>query len=338
MPQFGYCLPIFANPGGSLFRTPNLRKLDALELLRLGRYAEELGFDSLWVADHLMLGLDEAILEGWTTLSALAGATSTARLGLIHQAHYFRSPAVAAKMVATLDQLSGGRFTLFYDYGQQAREHYAYHLSYPSDVDTRAAQTIDGVKLMLELWQEVGPVTREGFQYDVTQAVCNPGPAQEPHPPIWFGEVHPTLLEACAEFGQGWNTTPVSVPEFQKRLDLLKHACDTANRPFDEIEKSIELQILITPDRDTEGILQQILAFDGKLCSEATPVESITDSISDTTLIGSPDQVTEQLQAYIDAGAEHVLFWFLDAPDPLGMETFAREVAPRFRRDSPARV
>src|SRR5690606_13022397 len=109
MPQFGYCLPIFANPGGSLFRTPNLRKLDALELLRLGRYAEELGFDPWWVADHLMLGLDDAILEGCTALSALAGATATARLGLIHQAHYFRSPAVAAKMVATLDQLSGGR-------------------------------------------------------------------------------------------------------------------------------------------------------------------------------------------------------------------------------------
>jgi alkanesulfonate monooxygenase SsuD/methylene tetrahydromethanopterin reductase-like flavin-dependent oxidoreductase (luciferase family) len=85
--QFGYCLPIFASPGQALFRTPNYTSLDAATTMSLGRSAEELGFDSLWVADHLMLGKDEAILEGWTTLSALGGATSRIRLGLIHLAH-----------------------------------------------------------------------------------------------------------------------------------------------------------------------------------------------------------------------------------------------------------
>ncbi len=73
--RFGYCLPIFANPTASLFRTPNYDHVDARLTLDPGKHAEEPGFDSLWVADHLMLGRSEAILEGWTMLSALSGVT-----------------------------------------------------------------------------------------------------------------------------------------------------------------------------------------------------------------------------------------------------------------------
>ena len=73
--QFGVCLPIFACPGIQLFRTPGMVNLEPGAVLPFGRAAERLGYDSLWVADHLMLGKDEAILEGWTTLAALAGAT-----------------------------------------------------------------------------------------------------------------------------------------------------------------------------------------------------------------------------------------------------------------------
>src|SRR6476660_189544 len=119
--RFGFCVPIFASPGGRLFRTPNFSALDCQAALHSAQLAEALGYDSLWVADHLMLGQDQAILEGWTTLAALAGSTRQARLGSIHQAHYFRHPSVAAKMIATLDQLSGGRFIYFADTGTRAR-------------------------------------------------------------------------------------------------------------------------------------------------------------------------------------------------------------------------
>ncbi|MEZ4658625.1 MAG: LLM class flavin-dependent oxidoreductase [Caldilineaceae bacterium] len=80
------------------------------------------------MADHLMLGKDNAILEGWTTLAALAGATRRARLGLIHQAHFFRHPALTAKMTATLDQIAGGRF-IFYR-RRLARLNIAYGLGF----------------------------------------------------------------------------------------------------------------------------------------------------------------------------------------------------------------
>ena len=75
--QFGFCLPIFAAPGPNFFRTPGIRRTSiAAACMAMGKRADELGYDSLWVADHLMLGKDDAILEGWTVISALAGATS----------------------------------------------------------------------------------------------------------------------------------------------------------------------------------------------------------------------------------------------------------------------
>lgn len=106
MIKFGYCLPIFAWPGARLFRTPAYSHLDAATTMKLGKQAEDLGYHSIWVADHLMLGKDEAILEGWTTLCAIAGMTQRVQLGIIHYNNAFRHPALTAKAVATLDQIS----------------------------------------------------------------------------------------------------------------------------------------------------------------------------------------------------------------------------------------
>lgn len=337
--RFGYYLPIFANPSAELFRTPNLTVVNARETLDLGKHAEDLGFDSLWVADHLMLGKDEAILEGWTMLSALGGATSRAQIGMIHQGHFFREPAIAAKMAATLDQLTDGRFIMFYDYGQQRREHRAYHFHYPEDANQRVTETIDGIRLIRELWEASQPLSTAHGVYGVTEATCTPRPVQRPHPPIWFGETHPGLLTACAEFGQGWNTTPCGVEEFGRRLDLLRAECAEVGRDVAEIEVSVELQVIIAPEGevrpllgsilekapDPESIDPEVLAFTRG--SRAHPPASLTN----TTLIGTVDQVRSQLKAYMDRGARHFLLWFLDAPVRSGMELFAREVAPGFR-------
>jgi alkanesulfonate monooxygenase SsuD/methylene tetrahydromethanopterin reductase-like flavin-dependent oxidoreductase (luciferase family) len=341
-PQFGFCLPIFANPGAALFRTPNYPQLDAEATMELGQYAEQLGFDSLWVADHLMLGKDEAILEGWTVLSALGGSTTRARIGMIHQAHYFRAPALAAKMTATLDQITGGRLIVFYDYGQQAREHHAYHLPYPEDVDTRVTQTVEGIRLIKEMWAANEPLSVDGDTYAIDGAVCNPGPVQKPHPPIWFGETHPGLLAACAEFGQGWNTTPVSPDELRLRLGLLKDACDLAGRPYGSIEKSVELQVLIAPEAGARDLLGRILDAAGSSDSSDAQLRAYANgtaelppvSLSDTTLIGTPDEIREQIQSYLDTGVDHFLLWFLDAPDRGGIDLFAREVLPHVHKQS----
>ena len=151
--QFGVCLPIFACPGFQLFRTPGFAELDPAVVLPWGKRAEELGYDSLWVADHLMLGKDEAILEGWTVLSALAGVTTRVKLGMIHMAHYFRHPALTAKMTATLDQLSGGRLIHFLDFGYQRREYVNYGLPWrvrgPSAVQRARISSVASTSLAI---------------------------------------------------------------------------------------------------------------------------------------------------------------------------------------------
>jgi len=344
--QFGFCVPIFAWPGGALFRTPNLAQLDVKAAMTLAQVADTLGFDSIWVADHLMLGHDQAILEGWTTLAALAGTTRHARLGIIHQAHFFRHPAVAAKMIATLDQISGGRFIYFVDTGTRAGEHLAYGLKYPAAMEDRMPDLLEGLELTLALWQTRPdqPLTFDGRYYYVKDAVCMPHPITSPHPPIWFGEAHPLTLAACARYGQGWNTVPVTNEELRRRLGALQAACRAADRAYDKIEKSLETQILIAPNRARlRALLQAMLALTPP--GAETPVDADlqafvdgrTDAyphcLSDSWWVGTPDEITEQIQSCIDLGVTHFLLWFMDAPQQEGMWLFVEQVIPNFRQE-----
>ncbi|MCX6050388.1 MAG: LLM class flavin-dependent oxidoreductase [Chloroflexi bacterium] len=337
--QFGFCLPIFAYPGGRFFRTPNYSVLDPVKTLKLGQTADELGYHSLWVADHLMLGHDNAIMEGWTTLAALAGSTRQAKLGMIHQGHFFRNPALAAKMTATLDQISGGRFIYFVDGGYGRAEHLAYGLAYPDTIEERTAQVVEGLELTLALWQARTPISHTSAHFHVKDAVCNPPPVQQPHPPVWFGEAHAPILEACARYGQGWNTVPVGLKDLRIRLDALSAACQAVGRSADEIEKSLETQILIAPDHHT--LRQKLRAMIALApVDEPNPAlqaylngetETVPTAFSDVWLIGTPDEVTQQVRSYLDLGMTHFLLWFMDAPDEDGLRLFAEQVMPRFR-------
>jgi alkanesulfonate monooxygenase SsuD/methylene tetrahydromethanopterin reductase-like flavin-dependent oxidoreductase (luciferase family) len=342
--QFGYCVPIFAWPGGGLFRTPNFHALDIKMALQTAKWADALGYDSIWVADHLMLGKDQAIMEGWTTLSAIAGATSKSKLGIIHQGHFFRYPSVAAKMIATLDQITNGRFIYFADTGTRISEHQAYGLNYPENVEERMADFLEGLELTLKLWEtsEAKPLTLDGRFHNVKDAVCTPAPFTQPHPPIWFGEAHPITFDAVARWGQGWNSVPVGLTAMKQRLDLLRAACEKVNRSFDELEISYEVQILIAPTRAAvREKLQVMLALTP--AGVDTPqdadfrafVSGESDEyphyLTDTGLVGTPDEIKTQLQNYVAIDISHFMLWFMDAPDIDGMQLFMEQVAPSFK-------
>ncbi|PJF48141.1 MAG: LLM class flavin-dependent oxidoreductase [Chloroflexi bacterium] len=332
--KFGFCLPIFAWPGARLFRAPAYPSLDAATTMRLGRLADQLGYHSLWVADHLMLGQDEAILEGWTTLCALAGMTARAQLGVIHYNHAFRHPALTAKMAATLDQISGGRYIHFIDYGNQPREFLAYGLHPDDAVEERIAQMVEGLELTLKLWSAREPVTFAGRYYAVAGAVCRPTPVQQPHPPVWIGEAHPMLLDAAARYADAWNSVPVGLEALRQRLAELRAACARVGRDYDAIEKTYEVQILIASDRDE--LRRKLDAMLALIPPGERPADVVAFArgeaaeppawMRETWLIGAPDEIEAQIRRFAELGVTHFMLWFTDAPDESGMRLFAERV------------
>ncbi len=337
--QFGFCVPIFAMPGGRLFRTPAYERLDARVTFELGVTADRLGFDSLWVADHLFLGRDDAILEGWTTLCALAGATKQAKLGMIHMAHFLRHAPITAKMAATLDQLSNGRLIHFVDGGNRAEEFQRYGLPWEELVEMRIKHLVEELELTMALWTHDGRVNYKGQFHQLDGAPFAPKPVQLPHPPIWLGEPNPAMLDAVARYAQGWNSVPVSVEEMERRLVALREACFRAGRDYGEIEKSLEMQILVAPSLDdVRAKLQAMLALNPPESEDeqmtaflSGATDTPPDALTRMTLVGTPEQVADQIQEYVDIGVSHFMWWFLDAPDEVGMRLFMDEVAPRWR-------
>jgi alkanesulfonate monooxygenase SsuD/methylene tetrahydromethanopterin reductase-like flavin-dependent oxidoreductase (luciferase family) len=336
--QFGFCLPIFAQPGVLLFRTPGFKAIDPLAALRMGCLAETLGYDSLWVADHLMLGKDLAILEGWTTLATLAGMTQRARLGIIHYNNALRHPALTAKMAATLDQLSNGRLIHFVDFGNRPYEYLAYGLHADDTRPERIAQMCEGLDLTLALWTSDAPVSFDGAYYHTHEAVCQPQPLQQPRPPIWIGEAYPEILEATVKYADVWNNTPVSLSEYQTRLAALKEACARAGRNPDEIGKSLEIQLLIAPDHAAlRRKLQALLALADEPAEPALQAylagqtEQLPPFMAETWIAGTPAEAAARVQAYVDAGISHFMFWCVDAPDDASLRLFAEQIMPRFR-------
>jgi alkanesulfonate monooxygenase SsuD/methylene tetrahydromethanopterin reductase-like flavin-dependent oxidoreductase (luciferase family) len=245
-------------------------------------------------------------------------------------------------MVATLDQLAGGRVIHFPDGGHNRREHVAYGLAWTDDQDERIERFAEALALTVALWRSGpdGPVDFFGKHYRVEEAVCAPSPVQRPHPPIWLGEAHPAMLDLCARFGDGWNSTPVSLAELRQRLAMLRAACDRHKRPYDELEKSLEIQVLIAPDRAAlrERVRRMVAIApsdevpDAELAAYvAGETEDLPATIAETWLAGTADEVAARIGDYAAEGVGHFLLWFVDCPDETGMRLFAERVMPRFQ-------
>jgi alkanesulfonate monooxygenase SsuD/methylene tetrahydromethanopterin reductase-like flavin-dependent oxidoreductase (luciferase family) len=334
--KFGFCVPVFANPGAAFFRTPAATTLDPAAAVDAAVEAERVGFDSVWVADHLMHGYDDAIMEGWTTLSVIAGRTSRVKLGTIHLAQPFRAPQIAAKMAGTLDALSAGRLIFFYDCGWQSAEVQAYGLDWPAE-DERIARMDEGLSLIQTLWTSDHPVNFEGAYFSTQGAVCRPGPSQKPRPPIWLGEARSaTWLDAVVRHADGWNSTPASPTRLRAKLDALRAACKRADKDFSQLELSLEIQVLIAPrESEVRSIARHIASLppsrrgqpraDILAALDSSDDRPLSASVDDW-LIGTPESVCEQLRTYAQMGISHIMLWFLDYPSLDGMRLFAERV------------
>ncbi|MFQ5789984.1 MAG: LLM class flavin-dependent oxidoreductase [Acidobacteriota bacterium] len=342
--QFGFCVPIFANPGMTFFRTPCYERLDWIATRNAALECEALGYDSLFVADHAFLGRHGAIFEGWTLLSAFAGMTQRLRLSPIHLCDSFRNPALTAKMIASLDVVSNGRFILFYDYGWRRAEFDAYGFAFESSDEERAAKMVEGLEIIKGMLTE-DRFSFEGRYYTVKEALCEPKPVQKPLPPVWMGETHnPVMVRAIAEHADVFNSMPASTEGFQKKLAVLERACKEAGRDFSTMGRSLETQILVCrtdseidacfdkmeklrpAEHSDEDILAQMKATNPALESYGSRKD-----LEKEFLIGTPDVVVHRLREYTELGVTHFMLWFMDFPSMEGVRLFADEVIPKFK-------
>jgi alkanesulfonate monooxygenase SsuD/methylene tetrahydromethanopterin reductase-like flavin-dependent oxidoreductase (luciferase family) len=328
MTTFGFCAPIFAGSGGAHPRTPLLDRVDFDELQGTVQAAEVLGYDSVWVADHLILGRDGFILEGWTVMAALARVTKRMRLGSIHYANLFRPPSMTAKMAATLDFISGGRLDFFFDpYAGQRADAQAYGLVDDGSAIARFEEALDLIKRM---WSEDKPSYR-GKYYAIEEAVCLPRPVQKPSIPIWIGtsgngspERRRQISEIMSRHADWWNITPASIDTMRDALGVLRNACAANGRDYKTIRKSFETQILVAESAADLGRWRQRI-------EAANPGYGDWEKLGERFVIGDVKTVTRRLRDYVDLGVECFMLWFMDYPARDGLRLFAEKVMPHFR-------
>lgn len=338
--KLGYCVPAFAMPSAGLFRVPNLGRIEDMDVLGNAKEAEQLGFDSLWVCDHLILGRESSVLEGWTTLAMIAGATSRAELGLIHQANLFRLPQIAAKMMATLDHLSGGRFIHFFEAGLGRPEQVAYGLDWDDDHARRVERLEEAIDLIQSLYAADKPIDFKGKFYHLEQAILSPKPKQ-PLVPVWVGEAYPWVIDLAARKADGWNTTPVTLEELDRRLGLLDAALKSAGRSRGEMEISFETQILVAPDLATlRRKVTSLIERAREVGAEPEPAvvdfaagraDALPATMTGPWIIGTAAEAKAHIRALQSRGVDHLMLWFMDAPETDGMAFFMEEIAPAFR-------
>jgi alkanesulfonate monooxygenase SsuD/methylene tetrahydromethanopterin reductase-like flavin-dependent oxidoreductase (luciferase family) len=283
---------------------------------------EQFGFDTVWSFDHLMpyCGPDDgACFETLTTLGAMAALTTRVRIGALVNGVLYRDPASLAKSAAMVDQISGGRLEFSLGASYARREFEAYGLHYPSLAE-RYERLDESLQIVKSLWTQ-SRTTFKGLHYRIENAPCEPKPLQLPHPPIMVGGVGDGTLRITAKHATSANIygSPEKIAE---RAALLRGFCRDTGRDFDEIELSLHGELALAPTHaGAEALASRIAA------GQSLDLESQRDS----WIIGTPDEVIEQLRRYAAVGVSH---WIVHLPAPFDM-TLLRllrdEVIPAFR-------
>jgi F420-dependent oxidoreductase-like protein len=279
---------------------------------------ERLGYDSVWIDDHLMFR-KQPILECWTTLAALSSITTKIRLGTMVTCNSFRNPALLAKMAATVDVISNGRLEFGIGAGVQKEENLAYGMPFPQPQE-RIARLKEAVEVIKTVWTEE-KASYEGKYYRVDEAVCEPKPLQKPHPPITIGGGGEKLtLKVSAQHADrfDWGYVP-SLETYQKKIEVLESHCKAVGRDCHEIERSCWLggQIFVTPDR--KELEEKVLLWKPKNVS--------VEDFKKHSFIVAPEECKRKIQQYVDVGVTYFMLFFGGLPDMSGLRLFAEKVA-----------
>jgi F420-dependent oxidoreductase-like protein len=295
-------------------------------VLELWREIESTGWDIACVTDHFLPNTKDregAMLESWSTLSALAALVPRMRVGTIVLGNTYRHPAVVAKMAAQVDIISGGRLILGLGAGWQQNEHEAYGIPFYT-MKERLERLDEACEVMRGLWTNKR-TTWKGRHYELSDAPLDPKPVQSPHPELMIGGGGERVtLRIVAKHANHWNVWGGPKVLMRKGAILNEH-CAAVGRDPKSITRSVNMALQITDKReDVEQLADTIAKRMGRHADDAR----------DTCLAGTPEQIRERLHELRGAGCDVVFVPSLFRPLPdlrRDLTRFITDIAPAFR-------
>ncbi len=303
--KFGWHLPSFPVDGS---RGPAFSEQIEATLARV-----EHAFDSAWMDDHFIpwaawQSPETPYLECVSTMAYLAGMFRSIKFASSVFCQSYRNPALLAKTVANLQLLTRGRMIFGIGAGWLEREYGQYNYAFPSPA-VRIAQLEETVEIVKALWTQT-PASYTGKYYQISEAYCEPKP--DPLPPIVIGGGGEQLtLRVVASHADWWNLPGGTQETYAHKLEVLRRHCEAVGRPYDAIVKSWSPEAIAVAPTEAEA----------KRIADASPFKS-------NPIVGTPQQVAEQMQRYVDIGVSYIVVRLLDFPRMEGIELFAQEVMP----------
>jgi alkanesulfonate monooxygenase SsuD/methylene tetrahydromethanopterin reductase-like flavin-dependent oxidoreductase (luciferase family) len=305
--QFGLVVPEY--PWYPSRRHHYLQDVNRLLTYVKGRY------DSAWFIDHL----DGLVLEGWTALTYLAALHPELRWGHSVLAQSFRNPALLAKMGATLQFLSGGRFVLGIGAGGQEAEHLAYGYAFPPGRE-RVAALDEALHIIKAMWTQER-ATFDGRCYRVKEAQCEP--RLDRMPTIMVGSFRPQMLRLVARHADWWNVSSTGIADYRRYLDEFRRACDDIGRDPATVRRTWGGGCACAP---TEAEVADFMAERRQLMGEASAYQVGED------FVGTPAQIVEQMRPFIELGVDYFILDCGGFPRLTTVEMLVNEVLPALNR------
>jgi alkanesulfonate monooxygenase SsuD/methylene tetrahydromethanopterin reductase-like flavin-dependent oxidoreductase (luciferase family) len=295
-------------------------------ILRYGQWADDLGFDSLWVPDRFFIERPTGVLtpypEAWTTMTALAMATRRARIGSMVLAAGFRHPALLAKMAGALQELSDGRLILGVGSGNMPIEHETFGLGF----EGRVGRFEEYLRILTALLSGER-ITLEGKHYRVRDAHLL---MTVPPVPLWVAASGERMLGLAARYAAGWNGGAALFPDgepFVSKLEGLRAACRATGRDPASVEISSFTTAIVSPDEAAAAaVVEALREINGGISA---------DEVQRRYVLGTPDRVVAGLRQQVAWGVTHLIISHGAHPSTLWsdgtLELFAREVLPALR-------
>jgi probable F420-dependent oxidoreductase len=295
------------------------------DFIDIAQMAEGLGYDGVYTNDHFFLprttsvGFSEEVdpdkpfhLDAWCALSAIAARTSRVRIGPQVASTAARLPAFIAKMSATIDLISNGRFVLQVGTGWHQAEHEAFGMPFEVEISQRYQRMIESIEIIRLLWSSDADVSYEGSTLTLRGAPFWPKPVQRPGPPIWIGGGGRRARDAVARYADGWLPAAgqfggIAPARYGDYLREIKTSASNYGRPPEAITAGLYVWVAIDASRANAAQRAERLR-------QRAGWETLTPGDMQEKgliVVGNPDDCYARIAQYAEAGARYITVGFL---------------------------